>query len=659
MLRSSRTHPRRFSARMPTVVAAVFALVAVLLAPSAPALAAGSSITPMNDAVQVGETLVVDHAADEPDEVAVVEAPEEAAEATLTLSSAELAGGDTLSVDYTTPTAGALNWIGIYRDADGYPDGSPGSLLWAYAPETSGSLDFTLDAGTFVPGEYLVYFLADDGYSAVTAAEPFIVGAGTASLNALSLIASSILPGDEISIEYVVADPKPLNWVGIYAADETPGVDDARAYQYVADAKGTLRWDGTNTGSWIGQGATPPGEYEVFLFEDDGYTVLAGPEALTIEAAPVPEPRPQTGGTADLRVLTWNIYQGGRSTGDDDLVNQQHAAEYIASLEPDVFAAIETYGASETILAALNDNDAGHVYTGTRITQRSNDNLWIFSRLPIVEVIPAPEGFSVDDFNLGAVRVRLDNNREVTVYDVWSNYTDPWIGDLIEENAQDVQAGDPARHSEDEIIAADRIQTASIADFIAFAEQHSPGAHDVAIIGGDLNTISSEDWGAGWASCPRHYGLSYDLVATRQFADAGYTDTYRADNPDACAAPGVTWSPRLTMDTPDRIDLSYVRGAGASVADAVILDDRLPAHGDGEFYSDHAALLVDYEVASIGGGTVPGGDQGADPGSTEPSGELAATGSAAPVVSLLAGVAALIAGALLAALRRRGTSGDA
>ena len=60
----------------------------------------------MNDAVQVGETLVVDHAADEPDEVAVVEAPEEAAEATLTLSSAELAGGDTLSVDYTTPTAG-------------------------------------------------------------------------------------------------------------------------------------------------------------------------------------------------------------------------------------------------------------------------------------------------------------------------------------------------------------------------------------------------------------------------------------------------------------------------------------------------------------------------------------------------------------------------
>ena len=39
----------------------------------------------------------------------------------------------------------------------------------------------------------------------------------------------------------------------------------------------------------------------------------------------------------------------------------------IASLEPDVFAAIETYGASETILAALNDNDAGHVYTGTRM----------------------------------------------------------------------------------------------------------------------------------------------------------------------------------------------------------------------------------------------------------------------------------------------------
>lgn len=1080
MPRSSRMHHRLFHARALAVMAAVLALIAVLLTPSTPASAAGSSVTPGSDTAQVGETLVVDYATDTPDDTnrvaiyrvndgtpdadpearvweyapgtggsvtlvlspdrfapgeylihflarnghdalatpvpfAVEAAEDEAAQPSITLSASELGAGETLSVDYSAPAAGALNWIGIYRASDGYPDGSPGSLLWDYAPESSGRLDFTLEGGAFAPGDYLVYFLADDGYVSLTDAQPFTVSAGQADLSAilpeytaadgrvaesyavtvdglfawtgedepalglaaapawlslddgrlvgtpseagnaqatvtaelggltaeitltlpivagdtplgddltiltynawhegsqvadgrikeirafleqgadvvalqesssehaaalaaalgwesysdggdctiisrypiaesvvssaaggarvvvdeghnrsmwvlsahldytrygpyyaqegrsvdyivseenvqrgpqvranieaiaeleaeypgvpviyagdlntpshldwtgasahmhnglvvpwpvstaleeagftdtyravhpdpvadpatswtpriadepqdridfiyskgealdivdsryfhgasmsdwasdhgafatdftwadasaptpseLTLSASSILPGEEVGIDYVVADPKSLNWVGIYAADATPGIDDAHAFQYVADAAGSLRWGGTTSGEWRGPGVASPGEYEVYIFEDDGYTVLAGPEALTIEAVPVPEPLPQTGDAADLRVLTWNIYQGGRSNGDDDLVNQQQAAEYIASLEPDVFAAIETYGASDTILAALNDNDDGDVYTGTRITQRSNDNLWIFSRLPIVEVIPASAGLSVDDFNLGAVRVRLENNREVTVYDVWSNYTDPWIGDLIEENAQDVQAGEPARHTEAEIIAADRIQTESIADFLSFAAEHSPHADDVAIIGGDLNTISSEDWGAEWASCPSHYGLSYDLVATRQFADAGYTDTYRADNPDACAAPGVTWSPRLTMDTPDRIDLSYLHGSGATVADAVILDDRLPEHGDGEFYSDHAALLVDYRVASVGSG--PG--QGPDSEGTIASDGLATTGGAASVTALLVGVATLIAGALLVSLRRRRARG--
>ncbi|MFT3887701.1 MAG: endonuclease/exonuclease/phosphatase family protein [Arachnia sp.] len=306
-----------------------------------------------------------------------------------------------------------------------------------------------------------------------------------------------------------------------------------------------------------------------------------------------------TGEACALRVLTWNIYHGGRDDDSTDECNRRQAAEYAASLAPDVFVCIETYGAAETILAALNRNDHGWTYSGRRITRGVDDNLWIFSRLPVLEELPAPDGLGINDFHAGGVRVRLGNGRVAAVYDVWSSYTEPWIGDLIDENVRDAAAGREPRHAEADILAADRVPTAMIADFVAYADRHSPDAADAAILGGDLNTVASADWAAEWAPC--HAGLSYPLVATRQLEDAGFVDAFRAVHPDACAEPGVSWSPRLSLAAPARIDLAFVRGAGVTVDDARLLSDRLPEHTTGAdaarpYYSDHAALLVDYRI---------------------------------------------------------------
>lgn len=67
--------------------------------------------------------------------------------------------------DYSTPTANAKNWIGIYHASGGGPDNEKQdqpSLRWKYAPKSKGTI--TIDAPVGARGKYKAYFLANDGY---------------------------------------------------------------------------------------------------------------------------------------------------------------------------------------------------------------------------------------------------------------------------------------------------------------------------------------------------------------------------------------------------------------------------------------------------------------------------------------------------------------
>ncbi|MEV4888025.1 endonuclease/exonuclease/phosphatase family protein, partial [Nonomuraea sp. NPDC055795] len=250
------------------------------------------------------------------------------------------------------------------------------------------------------------------------------------------------------------------------------------------------------------------------------------------------------------RVLSWNIWDGGRA--DLPLIVEQ-----VAAVAPDVFCSIETYGAAETILRGLPG------YTGTRITARDRDNLWIFSRLPVTHVFPP----SFDDFRFGGIRVSSPGGTEVNVFVTWLNFSEPWLGDVIASGA-----------GPEAIRQAERVQLSELGRIVG---EELPrlldGDPSPVVLAGDLNVLPAADW-------PH-------LRTTQILVDAGYTDTFRAVSHD----PGHTWSTqpdRAHVRIAERID--YIFAKGLKVAGSRIIAERLPHHPPGPFYSDHAALVTDF-----------------------------------------------------------------
>ncbi|MEV3988558.1 endonuclease/exonuclease/phosphatase family protein [Streptomyces sp. NPDC049837] len=331
--------------------------------------------------------------------------------------------------------------------------------------------------------------------------------------------------------------------------------------------------------------------------------VLALSAALTAGLLLIPAPASASGrATADeVRVLAWNIFHGGRNDGLGGAENLPRVVDQVVAIAPDVFFSVETYGSADVIREGLTQRAGKGAYSATRITAGRSDNLWIFTRYPVTKVYPKPSGGVVGDFHFGGVRVELPSGRQVSLFDMWLGYTNPWIGDMVDANAVAVRAGRPVPYSPAEVRDAESgAQLPQVTDII---REQLPamlaGNTDPVILAGDLNTLPAADWTSRYAGCPDHFGLRYALRATKVVTDAGFTDTYRAANPDVCAAAGRTWSPLPEYDymiTPDRIDFVFARGAGVSVAGSHTVDTRLPQHGPGPFYSDHAAVVTSLRI---------------------------------------------------------------
>ncbi|RDI68510.1 endonuclease/exonuclease/phosphatase family protein [Nocardia pseudobrasiliensis] len=297
---------------------------------------------------------------------------------------------------------------------------------------------------------------------------------------------------------------------------------------------------------------------------------------------------------ANVRVLSWNILHGGREPSPDNL---PRLIDQVVDVRPDVFFAVETYGSGDAIADALTRRANNGRYTGIRVTDRApgSDNLWIFTRYEVVATYPKPQGGQVTDFNLGGVRVRLPRGGELNLFAAWLPYTNPWNGYLMDDNAADRQAGRPPRHSVDDVVAADRAQTQAVTDIVTNQLPRMLGTDgSPVLLAGDFNTAPAVDWTQAQANCPNHFGLSYPLRATQAVTTAGFVDTYRAAHPDVCTDPGSTWSPLPTekMITPQRIDFIFARG-GLDIRSSRLIDRRMPQHGPGVFYSDHAAVVTE------------------------------------------------------------------
>lgn len=307
-----------------------------------------------------------------------------------------------------------------------------------------------------------------------------------------------------------------------------------------------------------------------------------------------------------LRVMEWNIWLGGREAGGEK--NVDHLIRLIREHDADILFILETYGSGKKILEGLNAGQPEERrYTGTRITERPNqpedkDNLWIFTRYPLVRKYPAINEKELDSFNFGGIKVRLPDGQEINLFNIWLWHA-PSAWGSVSKTVSEIQSKRPRMYTDQQIVATDEERRLKMSQIVLddrlpryVGDDPSP-----VILAGDFNTLSYRDWSGDFADAPDHGGLILPWPVTKLFEEAGFTDTYRWTHPDAGRFPGPTWSPYKGYGhAPGRIDFIWTRGSQVRILDSYTVDRRLPGHEDPShpFYSDHAAVVTDLMVRS-------------------------------------------------------------
>lgn len=266
-------------------------------------------------------------------------------------------------------------------------------------------------------------------------------------------------------------------------------------------------------------------------------------------------PYPEHTAAAPLRVLAWNIWNGGREDGIDAGV--ERVIECIRASEADIVAMQETYGSGPRIADAL----------GYHFYLRSS-NLSIISRYPASE-----HHHHFRPFNLGGVTLQLAPQQPLKLFSLWLHYLPDFCNDVQREDA-----------TADGLIAAEHeTRAGEMRAILAELQPHFDDAVPL-VVAGDFNSPSHLDWTQ--AASPLHCNLTVQWPVSSDMADAGFLDAYRQIHPDPIVQPGRTWTPRNPQSWQDRIDYVYYRGAHLRCLTAQVLDQH-PV----QWPSDHAAVL--------------------------------------------------------------------
>jgi exodeoxyribonuclease III len=158
--------------------------------------------------------------------------------------------------------------------------------------------------------------------------------------------------------------------------------------------------------------------------------------------------------------------------------------------------------------------------------------------------------------------------------------------------------GGPYLNTEEEAIAsADKTRGDEVRTMISEADTlNAP-----VVATGDFNEPSFLDWTQEAADAGRH-PIKVDWPASRQFATAGYTDSYREIYPDEMAKPGNTWTPTTSPADPadhhDRIDFVMYRGPELKLKSVEIVGESAEFADIvvTPFPSDHRGVLATFQV---------------------------------------------------------------
>ena len=177
------------------------------------------------------------------------------------------------------------DWVGLYKQD--MVAGEVDSLAWFYVNGSTTSGEGLTDGELVFPegmaeeGIYEARFFENDGYTLLAKAI-FTVGDIGPTVQTDK---STYLPGEAITVDFLVGPGNPLDWVGLYREDMVPGSVGSLVWFYVGGT--TTSSEGIESGTLtFANGMTDEGNFKAIFFENDGYTILAETNFKVMQPAP-------------------------------------------------------------------------------------------------------------------------------------------------------------------------------------------------------------------------------------------------------------------------------------------------------------------------------------------------------------------------------------
>lgn len=184
----------------------------------------------------------------------------------------EYAVGESVPIAWTGAPAHATDWIGVYRV--GHVPGTQTSTQWQYTPTASG----TAAINGLTKGYYYAAFFLNDAYFEASERVFFSVGEQIATVSMPSTV---LAPNADFTVNFANGPGTPKDYIGIFRAGATPGVDVLVDYLYV---------DGRASGNVTFTNDLPDGDYFLALYINDSYTEVSNRVAFRVGNGSTPTP---------------------------------------------------------------------------------------------------------------------------------------------------------------------------------------------------------------------------------------------------------------------------------------------------------------------------------------------------------------------------------
>lgn len=192
----------------------------------------------------------------------------------LTSNKAAYAGGEPVSLIFSSAPGLPTDWIGIFKE--GKVVGIDEADAWNYlngtrTPTAGGVTAGTLAFAGLPKGYYFADYLVNNGYLAVSERIHFSIGTEIA---AISMASPTIVSGHDLVVDFSGGPGTPKDWLGIFKKGEIPGENVLTSYLYV---------DGKTAGkATFKLPDLAAGEYFLALFTNDSYTEVSNRLSFTV-----------------------------------------------------------------------------------------------------------------------------------------------------------------------------------------------------------------------------------------------------------------------------------------------------------------------------------------------------------------------------------------